>query len=400
MSRTGQIVRPLVTLIALLGLGSATLAEAPNSSTADSQPRKANSPQIAPTPQVAPPTRAEALARIAELGGRTYPKKPTSKDPIQHVYLQGTKVADADLRLLTALPELTLIELSDTKITDTGLKHLTGMKELRVLRLNNTSVTVKGLLLLAPLPKLSSIGLTGITQRESDIARLKGLKSLRGLSAFPNKVFNAWFISEELQSTGWVASKDKALSLRLLAPKRSYDTKETIVLLAELRNNSKQELLVLRPFGDSPRAIRFSLTIVGPKGRCDYVGPQVLYILGPGALSVLGPGRIIRDRLELSYALPVQLDESGRIVFPLTEREDPYTGFRRFNIKGEYTFSFLYSTNTHAERPAARHFPKRKLWTGTIRSKELKITKSPKKSTADSQPSSNRPRQRSGGPIK
>jgi len=313
MNRTGQISLHLVTLVALLGLGYAGAAEVSNPSTVDSQPKKASQPQAVPTPQVTAPTRAEALARIAKLGGHTYPEKPTSKDPIEYVFLRRTQAADADLRLLAALPNVINIDLSNTKITNDGLKHLIGMKKLRVLRLRNTLVTIEGLLHLKNLPQLSTLDMTGTKLKESDLARLKGMKSLRWLSPFPNEVVKAQLIDQELQSTDWATSGDKALSLRLLALKRPYGLSEAVVLLAELRNNSKQERLVLRPFGDKWRVRMKWLAIRGPKGRCYYAGPRPSYLLGKGTLSVLGPGRIIWA--SLGSALKIENSESRGLLF-------------------------------------------------------------------------------------
>ena len=307
-------------------------------------------------PKLFEPTRAQAIARIAELGGRTAPPAPTPNDRVSQVHLSGTQATDADLRLLVALPELQHLDLSDTGITDDGLKHVAVLKELCSLKLKKTSVTGAGLAHLKNLPRLGHLDVTDAKVQESDLARLKGIKSLRSVLPFPRGAFKAWLVEGELESTAWVTSRDKGLSLRVLTPKRHYAPSEAVILLAELRNDSKRDWVVLRPFGDEPRVITGLMAIRGPKGRVKYSGPAPSYRLGRGSVSPLGPGQVIRDHLEL----PVSL-------------------FRRFDAEGEYFFKLWYNVHdAHYGKLAARWFPDRKLWTGEMRSKELKITKSRK----------------------
>ena len=306
--------------------------------------------------EAANPTRAEALAQIVKLGGVTVPPAPGPGDRVVFVSLRSTGARNADLGAIRALTELGILDLSGTKVTDTGLKQLSALQNLSALTLDGTAVTGEGLAHLAGLPHLSHLGLTGTRVHESDLARLKGMESLLGAVPFPDQAVKAWLIDEDLHSTAWTTSKDASLSLRLLTPKVHYAPSETIVLLAELRNDSPKDWLVLRPFGDDWRVMVWLLKGRGPKGPVQYDRSQGIleYQLGSSAFSLVPHGQVIRDRLDL-----------------------PVSRFCRLDLEGEYSFKFWYLVD-HDARLATLYFPDHKLWTGAIYSKELKITKSQK----------------------
>jgi len=155
-----------------------------------------------------------------------------------------------------------------------------------------------------------------------------------------------------------VTSKDKRLSLRLLAPKTQRVSSKAVVLMGELKNDSKKDWVVLRPFADEPRAYMEWLAMRGPKGRVEYDMSQGVptYQLSDYAFTLLRPGQVIRDGIELSIS-----------------------SFKGLDVAGEYFFTLQYSVDdAHYGAEKHRLFPDRKqeLWTGELHSEELKITKS------------------------
>jgi hypothetical protein len=61
------------------------------------------------------------------------------------VDLSFTKVADGNLKNLTALPQLHTLKLEGTRVTDAGLKNLAPLKELKELGLVDTAVTLEAI---------------------------------------------------------------------------------------------------------------------------------------------------------------------------------------------------------------------------------------------------------------
>ena len=304
----------------------------------------------------AAPARAQAIKRIAELSGRTAPPAPAPSDRVLLIDLSGTPATDADLGLLLALPELQHLDLSDTKTTDEGLKHVAVLRGLRSLELKNTSVTGLGLTYLKSLPQLGYIDVTGTQLQEASLVGLKGMRSLRTVLPFSQQAVKAWITDNELAVTEWTTSSDGAFSLRLLASKSQSVSSKVVVVMAELRNDSKKDWVVLRPLADWWKVYISLLMMRGPKGAVEYDMSQGVptYTLGRGSLSPLGPGQVIRDQIEL-----------------------PVSSFKRLDVAGEYSFTLKYSVSDAAygnltTRPSPGGTPE--LWTGELSSKELKIT--------------------------
>ena len=352
MNGACQNVLPLVAVFVLLGIGCEDRGQTFRPHKVVDPSNKTNAPQFVR------PARTEAIARIAELGGRTGPASPAPGERVSIVDLSGTEVTDSDLELMASLPELGYLDLTGTGITDEGLKHVAALKGLSVLKLEKTSVTGAGLDHLRGMRRLSSLYVKGTKIRESDLARLKGMKSLGSVLPFPQSAVKGWLIEEELVSTAWVTSKDKRLSLRLLAPKRQGPLSAPVVVMAELRNASKKDWVVLRPLADTWQVYMKRLAKRGPKGAVEYDMSQGIwtYQLSDYAFALLSPGDAIRNRIELSVS-----------------------SFKGLDVAGEYFFTLRYSVDDVSYgAPKARLFPDRKqeLWTGEIRSEELKITKS------------------------
>jgi len=266
--------------------------------------------------------------------------------------LSGTEVTDADLGLLEALPDLQHLDLSGTKVTDDGLRHVAALKDLSSLKLNKTAVTRAGLAQLRDLPQLSHLQVMGTEIQESDLARLAGMKSLRTVEPFWQNAVKAWLVEGKLAATAWASSGDKALSLRLLAPGVQRSSSQAVVLLAELRNDSRKDWVVLRPLADGPRVRVGMLSIRGPKGPVRYAGPEPSYRLPDIAFTVLRPGQVIRDEIELVASL-----------------------FKGMDATGEYSFTLKYSVDD-AEYETRRSLLQGKppFWTGELTSKELEVT--------------------------
>jgi Leucine-rich repeat (LRR) protein len=105
------------------------------------------------------------------------------------VRLEAIPVTDAELSLVTALPNLTALDLARTKITDVGLKHLAAMPDLIRLRLSNTRITDAGLKHLLALKKLTTLGLWDVYRVKKDaLAELAAAPALTTLSISGNQV--------------------------------------------------------------------------------------------------------------------------------------------------------------------------------------------------------------------
>jgi len=133
----------------------------------------------------------DARASIVSLGGTFEPGPGGPSAPVVKVDLHGTDVTDADLALLTSLPELTSLDLRLTKVTDAALEHVATLHELRFLNLFRTGITDAGLEKLSGLVRLETllVGGTGVTDR--GLAALKSLSRLRKLSVFDTRVTDA-----------------------------------------------------------------------------------------------------------------------------------------------------------------------------------------------------------------
>ena len=103
------------------------------------------------------------------------------RTPMNCVWLQGTKVTDADLACLKDLPDLQLLHLHATQVTDTGLEHLKGLTNLRWLYLDKTQVTDTGLEHLKELNNLRWLFLHGTQVTGTGLEHLKELTNLEWL---------------------------------------------------------------------------------------------------------------------------------------------------------------------------------------------------------------------------
>ncbi len=63
---------------------------------------------------------------------------------VRHVDLRDSEIVDADLQILSNLPDIRMLLIERTDITDSGIQHLKALKSLRMLGLQDTRVTEEG----------------------------------------------------------------------------------------------------------------------------------------------------------------------------------------------------------------------------------------------------------------
>jgi Leucine-rich repeat (LRR) protein len=134
----------------------------------------------------------KAVKAIQEMGGRIYRDEKAKDKPIVFVSLNGTEVADPELKHLAkhlaGLKQLQTLGLRRTKVTDKGLEHLAGLKQLQTLGLVSTQVTDAGLKHLAGLRQLRKLDLTNTQVTDAGLKHLAGLKQLKMLDLRGTKV--------------------------------------------------------------------------------------------------------------------------------------------------------------------------------------------------------------------
>jgi Leucine-rich repeat (LRR) protein len=91
---------------------------------------------------------------------------------------QNQGVKDADLKELTNLNHLTMLNLSWTAVTDTGMKELAKLKQLTILDLFKTKITDSGLKELANLNQLTKLNLKATRVTDAGLKELALLKRL------------------------------------------------------------------------------------------------------------------------------------------------------------------------------------------------------------------------------
>jgi len=87
--------------------------------------------------------------------------------------LTHTEVGDSTMTLLAAMPHLSRLRLSGTKVTDAGIEQLKGLRYLEYLNLVDTDVSDAGLRALEAMPRLRAVHLWGTRATEGGVARLQ-----------------------------------------------------------------------------------------------------------------------------------------------------------------------------------------------------------------------------------
>lgn len=136
-----------------------------------------------------PPTdRADAITAIKKLGGRIKSTQATPGEIGIEFHLRGRALTDSDLKLVTQVGSVVLLNLRDTKVTSAGLVHLQELTELRQLHLERTSVNDSGLAHLAKLKNLNYLNLYGTKVTDAGLKHLVGLTNLEQLYVWQTKV--------------------------------------------------------------------------------------------------------------------------------------------------------------------------------------------------------------------
>ena len=155
-----------------------------------------------------------AVEAIVKLGGRVVydyqfdPSNTTGKPPgpawlrgllgddllatVKEVDLHKAEIVGADLKCLTAFPQLEGLPLSDCyNLGDDGLKHLKPLTKLRTLILSLTGVSDAGLKHLRGLTQLQRLDLDYTKVTDAGIENLKGLTELGIIHLDGTKVSDA-----------------------------------------------------------------------------------------------------------------------------------------------------------------------------------------------------------------
>lgn len=93
--------------------------------------------------------------------------------------LAGCDIADEGLDLLQGLTALEALDLRSTRVTNAGMQRLAALKRLKAVWLDDTEVTDEGLKHLAELPLLEDLGYETEQFTLRGLAQLKGLISVR-----------------------------------------------------------------------------------------------------------------------------------------------------------------------------------------------------------------------------
>jgi hypothetical protein len=116
---------------------------------------------------------------IEDLGGSVV-RNPQGQ--ITGVALRGTWVADADLKRLTQLPDLTSIDLSLTHITDQGMQEIKSLPAIEELNLYYTEyVTDEGIAAIKDWKHLKRLNLHGTKVGDTGLEHIAGIKTLESL---------------------------------------------------------------------------------------------------------------------------------------------------------------------------------------------------------------------------
>src|SRR5438093_1309967 len=131
---------------------------------------------------------ASAVKAVEKLGGKVTRDDKLPGKPVIGVRLHEIGVADAALKELADLKQLTWLSLTVCRVTDAGLKELKHLKQLNTVILGESQVTDAGLKELAHLKQITSLNLraTGVT--DAGLKELKDLKQLTSLNLAETKV--------------------------------------------------------------------------------------------------------------------------------------------------------------------------------------------------------------------
>ncbi len=105
-----------------------------------------------------------------------------SKDKLELLYLDRTKISSAGLKKLAALSAIRILWLEETAATNEGVAHLAELKTLEVLNLSGTRIDDAALAHLSDLPELTGLFLDRTDVTGSGLEQLASLPKLEFLS--------------------------------------------------------------------------------------------------------------------------------------------------------------------------------------------------------------------------
>lgn len=149
----------------------------------------------------------------------------------------------------------------------------------------------------------------------------------------------------------WVNSDNGDLSLRLRVKSARLATQDSMIVIAEIRNNRQGPVTVLRPFGDPYFAKAVQIKIWGAQIQDKYSGPKLDYDLNAKAFVTLGANEIVIDTLEL-----------------------PVHDFAGTDKAGTYTLRFDYAYSGTWDKKVASEGVK-EIWHGAMCSREIQLQK-------------------------
>lgn len=152
-------------------------------------------------------------------------------------------------------------------------------------------------------------------------------------------------------SAEWVTSAHGDLSLRLRVKSERISAKESIFVIAEIRNDSKAPLTILRPFGDGFADLVGKIDIWDQESRIEYSGPIYDYDLNADAFVTLAAGEIVTNTLELSIQ-----DFAG------SDRPGAYA------VRYKYEYSGTWDQKVAGEGVKG-------IWHGAVTSREVSLLK-------------------------
>ncbi|MDB5348344.1 MAG: hypothetical protein JWP89_6721 [Schlesneria sp.] len=152
---------------------------------------------------------------------------------LERLYLDHTRVTDAELGQLSGLIHLEWLALNDTPISDSGLTHLVGLTQLQLLTLDNTSITDAGLGHFRGLKNLERLGLAQTRVSNNGMHRLQQLTRLKRLDLSDTEITDDGLIP-------LVDLKEMAI-LDLSRTGVTNHGLETLVLLTNLKSLNLEE---------------------------------------------------------------------------------------------------------------------------------------------------------------
>lgn len=144
---------------------------------------------------------------------------------IRSLALDGTRITDAGLKHLRAVPHLTALSLGATEITDAGAESLAEIRSLQSLDLRHARVTNAALASLASLRRLRSLNLSNTLVDGAGLVHLRALDRLQTL-----------VLTDVSVHDGDVPALCELTSLREIYVRGTCLSEEGIAKLASLHN--------------------------------------------------------------------------------------------------------------------------------------------------------------------